>query len=74
MAVLYALKQVLPFFLVEGNILSLGDFGTFRINLHGIGAASKDEMTASNITSFMLNFRPGKELSELLKHIEAIKA
>lgn len=73
MAVLEALTQVLPFFLIEGNIIYLGDFGTFRISLHCNGKDTAEALIASDITDFKLLFRPGKELSTQLKLIEAVK-
>ena len=73
MAVLEALTQVLPFFLIDGNIVYLGDFGTFRINLHSTAAEKEEDLNASNVTGFRLNFRAGKEYSGLLKQIEAAK-
>jgi predicted histone-like DNA-binding protein len=73
MAVLEALTQVLPFFLIDGNIIYLGDFGTYRITIQSDGTATPEELTSSNITGFKLNFRAGKELSNQLKAIQAVK-
>lgn len=74
MAVLEALTQVLPFFLLEGNIVNLGDFGTFRINLHSTGVDKEEDLTSSNVTGYKLNFRPGKEYSLQLNQLETAKA
>jgi len=73
MAVLEALTQVLPFFLIDGNIVYLGDFGTFRINLQSEGMPTAEELTSANINGFRLLFRAGKEFSKQLKTIETVK-
>jgi predicted histone-like DNA-binding protein len=74
MAVLEALTQVLPFFLLDGNIVYLGEFGTFRISLRSDGAETAETFTSANIKGFKLLFRAGKELSEKLKHLEVLKS
>ncbi|MCX6245883.1 MAG: DNA-binding protein [Bacteroidetes bacterium] len=73
MAVLEALTQALPFFLIDGNIVYLGDYGTFRITLQSEGAATPEELTSANITGFRLLFRAGKEFAKKLKEMEATK-
>jgi predicted histone-like DNA-binding protein len=72
-AVLEALTKELPFFLGEGNIVSLGDFGSFAINLKSNGVETEKELTSKEITAFHLTFRPGKELRVLLKKLKAEK-
>jgi predicted histone-like DNA-binding protein len=74
MAVLEAMTQVVPDFLADGNIIYLGDFGTFRITLHSEGTDKPEDFTASNVNNFRLNFRPGREFSDKLKNLEAVKA
>jgi len=73
LAVLEAMTQVLPFFLTNGSIVNLGDFGTFRITLQSRGADIPGELTPSHNTGFKLLFRPGKEMTDQLKQIETRK-
>jgi nucleoid DNA-binding protein len=47
--VLEALTLAIPKFLSEGAIVSLGDFGTFRVTLKGKGKATKKEVTHHDI-------------------------
>jgi hypothetical protein len=49
-AAIEASLVIVPDELADGNITSLGDFGTFRLRPHGEGAATAEEVTARNIT------------------------
>jgi predicted histone-like DNA-binding protein len=69
-AALDALTNVIPFFLGQGSIVALGDFGSFRITLTGKGVATKKEMTAADITGMRVVFRPGPEFLNLVKKAE----
>ncbi len=73
LATLQALGEVLSFFLTSGNIVYLGDFGTFRISLKCTGAATEPELTSSNIASYHLLFRPGIEIAEKIRNMKAEK-
>jgi predicted histone-like DNA-binding protein len=66
-AVLEACTAVIPDFLTDGAIVSLGDFGTFRLTMKGEGAPSGKELNASHITDVRVKFRPGKEFSDRIK-------
>jgi predicted histone-like DNA-binding protein len=72
-AVLEAFTEVIPWFLAEGAIVSLGDFGSFRVTMKGEGAATKKAMTSANITDIRIKFRPGQEFASLVKHAELEK-
>lgn len=72
-AVLDALTHVLPSFLEEGYIISLGDFGNFTINLKSNGVEKEEDLSPKEITRFHLTFRPGKELRSLMKGLTAEK-
>lgn len=74
LAVLDALTHVLPGYLLDSNIVNLGDFGSFRITIHATGADKEEEFTSANITGFKLHFRAGKEFSDQMAAIDAIKA
>jgi predicted histone-like DNA-binding protein len=73
MAVLEACTEMIPLFLTGGAIVSLGDFGSFRITLKGTGSATAKEMTAANITEIRVKFRPGKEFASRVKEAELEK-
>jgi predicted histone-like DNA-binding protein len=65
-AVLEALLQELPSALLDGEIVSFDDFGTFRLSMKGEGTDSAAAMRASNIQKVRVIFRPGKEFAETL--------
>jgi nucleoid DNA-binding protein len=60
--------------LADGNIVSLGDFGSFRLRVRSEGAATTEEVTARNITKTLTSFRPGKRFKQVLDTIEYEKA
>jgi predicted histone-like DNA-binding protein len=72
-AVLEAFTKVIPFFLGEGAIVSLGDFGSFRIAMTGKGTATKKAMTSANVTGIRVIFRPGPEFTALIETAELEK-
>jgi len=51
----------------KGEIVRLGDFGTFQIALSSSGAATEKEFNSSMIKKARISFRPGKLLTNLLK-------
>ena len=73
MAVLEALLQIIPQELIEGRIVKLRDFGTFRITLSSEGVATADVLSSSNIKKLRLNFRPSKEFSDLTGTVKYAK-
>jgi predicted histone-like DNA-binding protein len=66
MAVLEGLLQIIPDEILQGKIIKLGDFGTFRTTLSVEGAATEEEFTAANIKKLNIRFRPTKEFVALL--------
>jgi predicted histone-like DNA-binding protein len=72
-AVIDALANSVPFFLGEGMIVDLGDFGSFRTMIRGTGEESAHQVSAKNITKLNLIFRPGNEFEEQLRKIEKEK-
>ncbi len=72
-AVLEGLLQVIPDLLLEGNIVKLGDFGTFRLSLSSEGVENPDEFNASLIKKTNLLFRPGSEFKNQLKNVKYTK-
>ena len=73
MAVLEALLTLIPREIANGNIVSLGDFGTFRLRIQSEGADSPEEVTAKNIKRVLPLFTPGKEFKQALSTTEFTK-
>jgi len=63
-AVLEALIQVLPRYLIRGCLIDLGRFGTFRLSLRSRGENTAKQVTNRSILGNRLLFRPGKALRE----------
>ena len=74
MAVLEGMLQVIPDFLSEGNIVKMGDFGTFRLSISSEGVENPDEFSASMIKKTNLLFRPGSVFKNQLKNIKFTRA
>jgi nucleoid DNA-binding protein len=73
MAVLEACTQLIPYFLNDGSIVSLGDFGSFRVTLKGKGSATAKAMTRSHVKEVKVKFRPGKEFANRMKEAKLMK-
>lgn len=73
-AVIEALIDLVPERLAQGNIVRLGEFGSFSISLSSEGVETEENFTASNIKSNSLNFRPGKLVQKVLDGAEYKKA
>ncbi len=52
--------------LLDGNMVSFGDMGTFGLILKGSGADSATNFTASNIKDIKVKFSVGSELKNLI--------
>ena len=67
-AVLTGLLEVIPMELLKGNIIRLGDLGSFRTTITSVGVENEEDFTASNITATKVRFLAGQELKqEMLK-------
>jgi len=67
MAVLEGLIELVPEKLLEGYLVKLGEFGTFRAGFSSKGEATLAQVKASSITNPRINFRPGKVIRDELK-------
>ncbi len=65
-AVIMALMIELPELLLEGKIVKLGEFGTFRVTVSSDGVATVNEYSTTLIKKANLNFRPGKAIADAL--------
>ncbi len=70
MAAIEAFLQVVPQELADGNIVDLGDFGSFWLRTQTTGAATEEEAAKSQIVSLKPLFRPGKEFKKVLATAE----
>jgi len=66
MATIEALLEIIPRHLMQGEIVRLGEFGSFSVTLSSGSAATAENFTAGLIKGLNLNFRPGKELDQAL--------
>lgn len=65
-AVLEAFLTVVPEELANGNIVELGDFGTFRVSVSSEGAEKAEDLTSRSITDVRVLFTPGKRFQQVL--------
>ena len=72
-AVLVALEDTMIDALKGGEIVRLGDLGTFQIGVSGKGALTEDDYTPSLIQKARINFRPGIALSGILTSLSFSK-
>ena len=72
-AVLVALEDTMIDALKGGEIVRLGDLGTFQIGVSGKGALTEDDYTPALIQKARINFRPGIALSGILTSLNFSK-
>ena len=65
-AVLVALEDVIIDALKSGEIVRLGDLGSFQIGISSKGALTEEDHDVSMIKKARINFRPGIALSGIL--------
>ena len=73
MAVLEGLLEVVPKQLANGNIVRLGDFGSFNIQVKSEGADNAKDLSKDQIIKTSVKFRAGKEFMQVIDNIEFIK-
>ena len=61
-AVLVALEDVITESLKSGEIVRLGDLGTFQIGISSKGSLTEEDYTEALIKKARINFRPGSAL------------
>lgn len=72
-AVLVAMEDVIIDALKSGEIVRLGDLGTFQIGVSGKGTLTEEEYDSSLIQKARINFRPGIALSGMLTTLSYAK-
>ena len=73
-AALEIFLTIIPRELANGNIVDLGDFGTFSLRIRGAGADTEDAFTVHNITQVVAAFRPGQLFKQTLDNAKFEKA
>ena len=66
-AVIEALLMIIPDELGEGNIVRLGEFGSFWLKFTTSASDTPEEVSSGNITGVVPRFTPGKEFKDRLK-------
>lgn len=70
MAAIETFLSIIPQQLKKGNIVELGDFGSFWLKSTADGAPSVEEVSSTQITSLLPRFIPGKRFRNVLKTTE----
>ena len=70
MAAIEAFLQVVPQELADGNIVDLGDFGSFWLRASATGTEAQEDVNKSQFVSIKPLFRPGKEFKKVLDTVE----
>ena len=73
MAAIESFLAIIPEQLAKGNIVELGEFGTFWLRSTSEGAETPEEVRATQITSVLPRFNPGKVFKHVLDGIEFVK-
>jgi predicted histone-like DNA-binding protein len=70
MAAIEGFLAIVPQQLAKGNIVELGDFGTFWLRTVSDGAETAEEVSPNQISTILPRFNPGKKFKQMLKMIE----
>ncbi len=73
-AVLYAIAEIVPEMLSEGQIVTIGDLGNFRLSISSEGSDTEEEVNSSNIRKSRILFRPGSKFASMLNSLEFKKS
>jgi predicted histone-like DNA-binding protein len=70
LAVLESMLTIIPEELADGNIVELGDFGSFWLRNSAEGAEESEKVSASQVTNLLPRFNPGKEFKKALAGVD----
>jgi predicted histone-like DNA-binding protein len=73
MAAIEGFLAIIPQQLAKGNIVELGDFGSYWLKTTSAGAETADEVRANQIVNVLPRFNPGRKFKDMLKTIEYVK-
>mgnify|MGYP006142461275 CR=1 FL=1 len=68
--VLELFMKRLNFYLEDGKIVKMGDFGSFSPSIGSSGSVSPEEINRNSITRYKINFRPSPILAERLSYVK----
>ncbi len=68
--VLVALMDLIPDELLKGNIVSLGELGSFYATVSSEGVDTEEELSVSMVKGSKIQYRPTKELKNKLKMLD----
>lgn len=73
MAAIESFLTIVPRELAKGNIVELGDFGSFWLRTTADGMETAEEVRSVQISGVLPRFNPGKEFKRTLDAIDFIK-
>ena len=68
-AAIEAFLAIIPRELARGNVVELGDFGSFWLRINTEGSETQELVRNDNITGILPRFTPGKQFKNFLKGI-----
>jgi len=73
MAAIESFLTIVPSELAKGNIVELGDFGSFWLRTSAEGVETAETVRANQINGVLPRFNPGKEFKRTLDNVEFVK-
>jgi len=73
MAAIESFLTIVPDELAKGNIVELGDFGSFWLRTSADGAEVATDVRSAQINGVLPRFNPGKEFKRTLDNVEFVK-
>ena len=73
MAAIESFLTIVPSELAKGNIVELGDFGSFWLRTTADGTETAEEVRSAQISGVLPRFNPGKEFKRTLDAIDFTK-
>jgi len=68
-AVIEAFFSIIPDELGRGNVVEIGDLGSFWLKFKSEASATPEEVTSKKITAVLARFIPAKKFKEKLKYL-----
>jgi predicted histone-like DNA-binding protein len=65
---------VVPELLSDGNIVEIGDLGSFRVSISSEASDTAEEVNSGKIKKGRILFRPGKKFKQMLNNLTYTKA
>lgn len=69
-AVLYALVDVVPDEMAEGNVVKIGDLGNFRFSFSSEGHDNAEKVSDHSIRKSRVIFTPGAKFKEMYNNLK----